>query len=278
MKEDFKIGIVSLGLIGGSILKSLSIRGFRDVFVVTQNAETAEMVREYTKNIFKDLNSLKGCRMVFVCSPISKTLELLEELEEIVSKDTIVADVSSVKEFVMLKERPYKFIGSHPMAGSEFSGFTASSENLFEKAIWAMTPAKNVSKKELKTFKAIVEAMGAQPFLTTAKEHDEAVAKISHFPMIVAQALFDSVKDDRTALKLASSGFRDMTRLAMSNSQMATDMLKFNEANIQQASSEFKKSYDNLIKKDYKEKIEKLSTQRAKMYSEMQSSGGKNIL
>ncbi|MBQ9244698.1 prephenate dehydrogenase/arogenate dehydrogenase family protein [bacterium] len=267
------IGIISLGLIGGSILKSLAEFDF-NIIAVTRNIKTIEQAKKYTQNVSDDYNTLAACDVVFVASPINKTLEVLDKLENIVKKDCIVLDCASVKEFVMKKSRPYKFIGSHPMAGTENSGFDASFKELFSGAKWVLTPTDNISQNDIDIVKNIIEKTHAQIVITNAKEHDMAVALISHMPLLLAQALFNCVSDNELALKLASSGFRDMTRLAMSNLEMASDMREYNASNID-ISIEKLISSINFLK----------STKDLKIYADiknirknMYSKEGKNIL
>ena len=108
--------------------------------------------------------------------------------------------------------------------------------------------------------------MGASVVLTTAEKHDEAVALISHMPMVVAQALFMTASENPLALDLAASGFRDMTRLALSNTEMANDMVSMNSENIQNAILKLYKSLGELTSEGYSQKIEQIKEQRAKMF------------
>lgn len=268
-----KIGIISLGLIGGSLFKNLS-KTRHEIYAVTTNNETFEKAKKYTDNVSKDINSLKACDMVFVASPMNKTIEILDNLEKVVSENCIVLDCSSVKEFVMKKSRPYKFIGSHPMAGTQFSGFDASFKELFEGAKWVLTPSKNVSAEDIELVEKIIRCTGAEIVITTAKEHDKAVALISHMPLLISQAIFTSAKDNSLALKLASSGFRDMTRLATSNLEMAFDMRDFNNKNIELALDDFIDSLNFLKNTKDIGIFADIKNIRSNMYSEE----GKNIL
>lgn len=268
-----KIGIVSLGLIGGSLFKCLT-QTEHEIYAVTRNADTISKAKMLSQHVSDDYKILKDCDVVFVSSPISKTLDILDELEDIVSSKCLVLDCASVKEFVMKKERPYKFIGSHPMAGTEFTGYNNSFKELFVGAKWVLTPSKKISSDDIQTAKKIIKLTGANPIITKAKEHDIAVALISHMPLILSQALFNSVKDNDLALKLASSGFRDMTRLATSNLDMAEDMKKYNTQNIEAA-------FDNLavsINEIKNTKDLKILTDIKNMRSNMYSNEGKNIL
>lgn len=248
-----KIGVVGLGLIGGSIFKDLVALGY-EVVAVSKSQSGA--------NIYNDYAVLKDCDLVFVCSAMNKTLEILDELEEILSEKTIVTDVCSLKGFVCKKTRPYKFVPSHPMAGTEHNGFENSFEGLFRGAKWVITPVFGESVELVQ----IIEKLGAKPVITTPDKHDEAVALISHMPMVVAQAIFKTAKDNDLALEIAASGFRDMTRLAMSNTEMANDMVQMNSENIQMSLLKLYKSIGDLTNSDYLGQIEEIKSNRQSMY------------
>ena len=268
-----KIGIVSLGLIGGSLFKCLSRTEF-EVYAVTRNEETIAKAKKYTDNVSNDLQILKDCDVVFVASPINKTLEMLDKLENVVKQDCIVLDCASVKEFVMKKKRPYKFMGSHPMAGTEFSGFDAGFKDLFVGAKWVLTPSSDTMQADIETVQKIISKTGAQCIVAGAKEHDEAVALISHMPLLVAQSIFKTAKDNSLALKLASSGFRDMTRLATSNLEMAEDMRLYNAENIKNSLQKLINEIEFLENTKDAEIFVDIKNIRAGMYS----NEGKNIL
>lgn len=263
------IGIIGLGLIGGSVLKNLS-ETKHNLYAVTRNKETLEKIKNITKVCSDDYSILKECDIVFVCTPVHKITETLDKLENILFSDCIVTDVASVKEFVTKRKRPYKFIPSHPMAGTENSGYDASFKELFEGAKWVLTPY-DCNETEILT--ELIKKMGAIPIITTAEEHDKAVAMISHVPMYLSQCLFKKAEENKLAMSLASSGFRDTTRLAMTDINLAKDMLKYNSKNMDNF-------IDDLIlelkafKENYKdETILEIQKNRKKMYSV----DGKNI-
>lgn len=245
-----KIGIIGLGLIGGSLFKDLKKKF--DVIAVSKS--------QNGDNIFKTYDVLKDRDIIFVCTPMNKTLNVLDELENILSENVVVTDVCSLKSFVCNKKRPYKFIPSHPMAGTENKGFENSFEGLFKGAKWVITGEKNVLLTE------IINYLGAKPVFTTPEEHDKAVAMISHMPMVIAQALILTAKDNPLALEIASSGFRDMTRLAMSNEEMAFDMVSMNSTNIEQAILKLYKSVGELINGDYPKTIADIKSIRSQMF------------
>lgn len=267
------IGIISLGLIGGSLFKILSQKGF-NLTAVTRNPKTIESAKKYCENVSNDLNTLKNCDIVFVCSPMNKTLKILDDLESILPTNTIVTDVSSLKQFVTEKERPYCFIGSHPMAGTENNGFDASFKELFEGTKWVITPCIKTKTEDIEKLENIIRQTGAQTLKMAPKEHDKATALISHMPMLIAQAIMKTALKNENALKLASSGFRDMTRLACSNTEMAEDMVKMNSENISECTIQLMESVKSLLDKTYPEQIEVIKNFRKDMYTK----DGKNAL
>lgn len=252
-----KIGIIGLGLIGGSLFKDLS--EVYDVIAVSQS--------QNGDRIFKTFDVLKDRDIVFVCTAMNKTLKVLDELENILNPKTIVTDVCSLKQFVCQKQRPYNFIPSHPMAGTEHKGFENSFKGLFKGAKWVLIGAtKQLRNKAIEPLIEIIEFVGAKPIFTTAEEHDKAAAMISHMPMVLAQALVLATKNNPLALEMAASGFRDMTRLALSNEEMACDMVNMNHKNIEQSILNLYKSIGELLTDKYPEIISEIKQIRAKMY------------
>ncbi|MBR2068753.1 MAG: prephenate dehydrogenase/arogenate dehydrogenase family protein [Candidatus Gastranaerophilales bacterium] len=261
-KNVQKVGVISLGLIGGSILKALC----KKYDLYCYSTSLAKEAFNYSENISDNLEIIKDCDIVFVCSPISKTLEMLEKLENIVRKDCIVLDCASVKKDFLNKKFNYNFIMSHPMAGREKTGFEASEEFLFKGAKWLVEKDNPLAKK-------IIEDTGANMVITDMNKHDYMCAMISHLPMFLAYGLF-SCADDNSKY-IASSGFRDMTRL-VSNPLMSADMLELNKDNIDNALNNMIEKLNYLKNLSYNEKIKifkELSKERSKMYNEQ----GQNV-
>ena len=255
-----KIGVIGLGLIGGSIFKKLTELNKYDVIGVSRS------VRNSGANISDDYNTLNDCEIVFVCTPMSITLDILDKLENYVSENTIVTDVCSLKGFVSQKKYKYCFIPSHPMAGTENNGWESSFPELFENAKWVITPPNGKMDDKQEILESIIEDMGANIIITSPEEHDKAVALISHMPMVVAQALCENIKDNQLAQTLASSGFRDTTRLALSNTQMANDMVNMNRENIELAIDSLTENLNSLLGKNYSKKIEFIKSFRKNLY------------
>ncbi len=259
-----KIAIIGLGLIGGSILKSLSESDWE---VAAISKSSYDKAKSYTPFVSDMIEDVRGADVVFVCKPMNETKNVLKRLENIVSPKCIVCDVCSLKDFL---EGGYKFnyIGTHPMAGSEESGFDASKDDLFHGAKWVITKRNAILEE-------IIKFMGATPVLMEAKIHDMAAAQISHLPMLLSFALFNSVKSDEAKI-IAASGFRDTTRLALTNEILACDMLKLNKKNIEKSIDLFIKELNYLknLKDDERIKVLKsISLKRAQLYDKK----GKNI-
>ena len=253
-----KIGVVGLGLIGGSIFKSLKVLEKYDVVGVSRSVKA--------ENVSNDYEKLADCDLVFVCTPMNATLEVLDKLQNYVSKNTIVTDVCSLKGFVTKKEYKYKFIPSHPMAGTEKNGWDASFADLFKGAKWVITPIKGIVLPEQEILENVIEDLGAKIVITTPEGHDKAVALISHMPMVVAQAMCLGIKDNQLAQTLAASGFRDTTRLALSNTEMASDMFNMNAVNILDALETLNDSLFKLLDDDYKVQADRIKNFRKELY------------
>lgn len=260
-----KVGIIGLGLIGASILKGLSKNSNYELFCYSNSS--VKKALEYCKNASDNIEIVSNCDIVFVCTKLSQTLETLEKLNSILDEKTLVVDVSSIKSNLLNKSFNFNFILSHPMAGSEKSGFDASQEDLFKNCVWLI-------EKENELLEKIISDLGAKILKIDMQEHDKMCAEISHLPTILSFLLFENASD--SSKQIASSGFRDTTRLAMTNSDLAFSMFNYNKENIL-------KAFDNLINKlDYlknlsdDEKInlfEEIAQKRAKMYD----NEGKNI-
>jgi len=254
-----KFGVVGLGLIGGSIFKSLTALGY-DVIAVSKSQKG--------QNIYAEKNALVGCELIFVCSNMNNLINELDELEQYTTENTVVCDVSSLKGFVANLNYKFNFIPTHPMAGTEFSGYENSFVGLFEGAKWVVT------KDDIPTkLTQIINDLGAKLVIMAPEEHDKAVALISHMPLVLSQALFKTVEDNYSAKLLAASGFRDMTRLALSNEQMACDMVGMNSKNIQDAFLKLYSSIGELLKENYPKQTSEIKQKRVQMYSD-----GKNVI
>jgi arogenate dehydrogenase (NADP+) len=202
----------------------------------------------------------------------------------------IITDVASLKgfiiDFVNTSHKPINFIGGHPMAGTENKGFESSFSGLFQDSKWILTPSKWSNNEQISDLKEIISELGAKVIIADAQEHDKAAALISHLPLFLSQSLFKLVKDfpntniSKLAMSMASSGFRDTTRLAATNPELSSDILKENLLNVLSSFRELINSssiLEKLLIEDQEGFIslcEEISEARKKIYSPE----GKNIV
>lgn len=238
------IGVIGLGLIGGSLAKAIR-RVHPDYYIVGYNrSEEARVLslREGTCNVVTDQvdEHFSHCDYIFLCTPVEHNETYLQTLKDIISDDCIISDVGSVKtnihEAVAALHMNRNFIGGHPMAGSEKTGYKNTNDRLFENAFYIITPNPENSKDAVDQLVSIVESISAIPVVIDYKEHDRVVAAISHLPHLIAAALVNLVKDsdsDKGYMKMiAAGGFKDITRIASSSPDMWEQICMTNTDNI----------------------------------------------
>jgi prephenate dehydrogenase len=175
--------------------------------------------------------AVEGAQLVFLAGPISAIVHVLETIETV----ALITDVAGVKApVVRAGSRLERFVGGHPMAGRETSGPEGASGSLFRGATWVLT-SDGATPVALDEASALVRSLGANPVVMTAAEHDASVAVASHLPQVTAAALVDAVARDPAALELAAGGFRDLTRIALSDPGWWIDVLTSNGAEVTSA-------------------------------------------
>lgn len=238
------IGFIGLGLIGGSVAKALR-NAFPDICILAYdiNPDTLEQAKaDGVANAVTTIidETFNRCDYIFLCAPVSGNDNNLLTLKQFLSPSCILTDVGSVKtgihkqiESLGLSSR---FIGGHPMAGSERFGYANSKARLLENAYYILTPTKEVPADRLQTYKELVSAMGAIPLILDAKQHDYVTAAISHLPHVIASSLVNLVKDsdseDGVMKMIAAGGFKDITRIASSSPDMWQQICLTNTDNI----------------------------------------------
>ncbi len=230
--EISRVGILGLGLIGGSLAKALRVKaGIPFIAAVDTDPETGRMaladkVIDRFATPDEGYALLDGLDLVLLCTPLAVILDILPQLRTL--KIGIISDVGSVKAPVMEKVDLPNFVGGHPMAGSERHGYACSNASLFENAMYVLCVGDDsgVSAVRLKAFEGLIRAIGAIPVRMEAGEHDRRVAAISHLPHIAASALslLAARLDDGQLAALAAGGFRDITRIASSDAALWADI------------------------------------------------------
>lgn len=242
-----KIGIIGLGMIGGSLAKALSDKF--SVLGYDNDIATCEYAESNGFCVIAPPEKMGECEIVFVCVPLAVMQNTLDELHKAVGDKVILSDVGSVKQ--PFANSNGRYVGGHPMAGTERGGIKAAKAHLFQNAYWVITG----EGEDAERVKEVVEATGAIPVKMTAEEHDRAVGEYSHTPHAVAYALVSSALGNGAA-PIAGSGFLDMTRIAQSDEKFWTEVFKLNRDNvlsgISSVTSELNKISEMLSRRDYK--------------------------
>lgn len=238
------IGFIGLGLIGGSVAKALR-RVYPDLPITgyNRNREVLNMaVEDGTVTVAADesLAAFASCDLIFLCVPVVTALKFMDRLATIRKSGCILSDVGSVKGEIHRYAKEHGmdsfFIGGHPMAGSEKTGYANASDRLVENAWYILTPETNVPGQKVNDMKELLEGIGALPLIMDYREHDLVTAAISHLPHVISASLVNLVHDadgpEEHMRTIAAGGFRDITRISSSSPQMWQEICLSNPDNI----------------------------------------------
>lgn len=231
------IGIVGLGLIGGSLGLDFRSQGHR-VLGLSRKAQTCEraIALGAADDASTDLSLMKQAEVIFICTPLSVMEATVVELIPHLTPETILTDVGSVKGWVMRAIAPHwpNFVGGHPMAGKSESGIEVAQRHLFAGCPYVFTPTEKTPPAAVKVVEDLVQRLDARIYHCPPEEHDRAVAWISHLPVMVSASLIAACRgeNDTSVLKLAkalaSSGFRDTSRVGGGNPELGVMMARYN--------------------------------------------------
>ena len=239
--KNKKIVIIGLGLIGGSIARGLSSLQLAGEIVavgrneaVLQQAKNDGVISSFSTNI-KDVAA--DADIVVIAVPSLTVENTLLELKSVVSENTVITDVASVKNAIVeaavnvFGEVPENFVPGHPIAGSEHSGYSASTVELFQGKKVILTPMENTAADAVSLVTALWQVLGAEVINMPVDRHDEILAATSHLPHLLAFALVDTLSqqgESEEIFRYAAGGFRDFTRIASSDPQMWHDIFMAN--------------------------------------------------
>ena len=234
-----KIGIVGLGLIGGSLAKSIKKNTSYSCFGYDiDRAAVAGALAQEAIDSELSLEDMGSCDVIIVCLHPQQTIDFISDNVSRFGAETIVIDTCGVKRAIIDKVDPLchengvSFVGCHPMAGREFSGFAYSVDNLFEKASFIMTPTELTPMGAVSKISSLAKEIGfARIVISNPDEHDRVIAFTSQLAHIVSSAY---VKSPELGLECGFSGgsFQDMTRIATMNEDMWTDLFMQNRRHL----------------------------------------------
>jgi prephenate dehydrogenase len=238
-----KIGIVGLGLIGGSIALAARQLWPSSLVIAVDNKDVLETaMRLHAIDVAADdLIVLAEADLVILAAPVRQNLALLDALDDNVRQPAVVTDTGSTKRAIVeaaarLPPR-FTFIGGHPLGGAAAAGLENARPDLFKNRPWLFTPVNDAGGGALEKLTAFARALGAQPRTVSVAGHDRLLAFLSHLPQLTASALMQvvgtAVGDD--GLGLAGRGLVDTTRLASSPAEIWRDIAATNADEIGEA-------------------------------------------
>ncbi len=250
------IGIVGLGLIGGSVGLDLRSLGYR-VLGVSRREQTCQkaIALGAVDEASLELSLLSVADLIFICTPISTIIPTLEQLIPFLSPSAILTDVGSVKIPIVegVSQVWPNFVGGHPMAGKAESGIEVAQLGLFRDRPYVLTPTENTPPESVEKVEAIAKLLQSQVYFCTPHEHDRAVAWISHLPVMASASLISACMSEsnpiivKLAQEFASSGFRDTSRVGGGNPELGRMMAQYNCLEVLRSLYSFRDEIDGLI-------------------------------
>lgn len=229
-------GFIGFGLIGGSIARNLR-KLYPNATLLAYNYNPnntnpnlllAQEEGTLNRIVTSFTDGFPECDIIFLCAPVLRNISYLPALKQIMKPTCILTDVGSVKgnihQAIAEQHMDANFVGGHPMAGSEKTGYENSTTELLENAFYILTPTSQTPQSMIDTMENIVSRIGAIPVVLQPNTHDDIVAAISHVPHIIAASLVNMVRehdDEKEHMHaLAAGGFKDITRIASSSPVM----------------------------------------------------------
>ena len=251
-----KIGIVGLGLIGGSLGLDLKAQG-HEILGVSRQENTCQIAldKQIVDRASTDLSLLSTAEIIIICTPIGAIASTLAKLVPHLTPETIVTDVGSVKQPIVdaCTSLWSNFVGGHPMAGNTEQGVHAAQTNLFIGAAYVFTPTKNTPPASVNKLESLARSLGTIVYTCSPLAHDQAVAWISHLPVMVSASLIQSCGQEsnsevwQLAQKLASSGFRDTSRVGGGNPELGMMMAKYNRQALLRSLKQYRQSLEEIV-------------------------------
>ncbi|MDA0265957.1 MAG: prephenate/arogenate dehydrogenase [Cyanobacteria bacterium] len=232
-----RIGIVGLGLIGGSLGLDLRALGHQ-VYGIARRPDTcvAAVTMGAVDSATSDLASLAPVELVIICTPIAAIAPTVQALVPHLSPETVVTDVGSVKGELVKEAAAHWpwFVGGHPMAGKAEAGLAAAETHLFVNRAYVVTPLETTPAAAIALVQALAQSLRAKVLTCSPADHDLAVAWISHLPVMVSSSLIQAClqEPDETvqvlAQSLASTGFASTSRVGGGNPELGLMMARYN--------------------------------------------------
>lgn len=235
--ETHRVTIIGTGLIGGSLGLALKKAGLDSVEIIGHDRERgranrAQSIGAIDRAEHNLLRAVEGASLVIIATPVLAVREVMAQIAAVLPEGAVVTDTASTKAEVLrwaqeLLPPQVSFVGGHPMAGKETPGVDNAEAGLFAGKAYCICPAVNAAEGAVRSVIGLAQMVGAEPLFLDPEEHDQYAAAVSHLPILVATALFSLLHSSPSwadIAPVASSGFRDMTRLASGDPVMSHDI------------------------------------------------------
>jgi prephenate dehydrogenase len=249
-----RIAVLGVGLIGGSIGLAAKDRvAEAEVVGFGRDPERLGLAKERgaidrAANSIED--AVEGAQLCIACAPVGALPGLVRAALDASGDDTLVTDVGSTKQDLVSRTPDPRFVGGHPIAGAETAGVEHARADLFQDAVWYLTPHERSSGLLYERLHRFVVDLGARPVAVDAETHDRLVAIFSHLPHVLANVLASQaaarLSDQGDALRHVGPSFRDMTRVAGANTAMWSDIYRSNRAAIMEEIQGFRRELDEV--------------------------------
>jgi arogenate dehydrogenase (NADP+) len=251
-----KIGIVGLGLIGGSLAIDLRAQGH---WVIGTSRRAATCQQAIALGVVDEASSDGAClaeaEVVFLCTPLGVMEATVQQLIPHLQRDAILTDVGSVKAPVVEAIAPHwpNFVGGHPMAGKAEQGLEVAEAGLFRQRAYVLTPVAETPTDSVAVVESLAQSLGSCLYRCTPEQHDQAVAWISHLPVMVSASLIQACFEEprevvrHLATQFASSGFRDTSRVGGGNPELGVMMARYNQQNLLRSLQAYRMQLDQYI-------------------------------
>lgn len=292
--ESRVLAIVGLGLMGGSLALALKKQNaVKKILGVSRTPATinAALARGIVDDAGDDLQLAREADLIVLAAPVRTILKQLPLFGSIARNGALILDLGSTKRAIVetMNQLPARLfaVGGHPMCGKETSGLEAADADLYRDKVFILTPTARSTEGAMQTAEELAQSIGSRVINLDASRHDQIAAAISHLPYVVASNLARTIgeraESDERVWELASSGFRDTTRVAASDTTMMMDILMTNSENIAEMMREYSRTFAELADMIYSEDEEKLrarledaKSQRQRQQSYRDNPAGKN--
>lgn len=267
-----KIGIVGLGLIGGCLGLDLRQLGHSVLGVARRPDTRAEALRRgAVDRAAPELALLEPTDVVFVCTPIAAIVPTVKALAAVLPTSAVVTDVGSVKTAIVAKATQLwpNFVGGHPMSGKSEAGLAAAEAGIFARRPYVLTPLEETSSAAIALVADLATQLCSRLCYCSPLAHDRAVAWISHLPVIASAGLIQACLSEPDvavadlAQRLASSGFRDTSRVGGGNPELGVMMAQYNRESLLRSLHHYQAAIGQLIQQIQSEDWQALATQLA---------------